>query len=74
MLLTMKYDFSVIREAFRMSGWTLEEWAQRTGLHYTTLSKALDRESAHQKTAKAMAKSLKLPYAALIPADKRKSA
>lgn len=58
-----------------MSGWTLAEWAERTGQHYTTLQKALERGSAHQKTAKAMAKSLKLPYAALIPVEpKRKTA
>lgn len=71
----MKYDFTKLRRAFAESGHTYESLAEQVTrqsgrkFHFSTLEKALKRDSAHQITAKALAKSLRVPYADLVPPE-----
>ena len=62
----MKYDFTEIKLRFEKKGWTLQQWADRTGLHYSTLAKALERGAASQVTAKLMARSVGVDFETLV--------
>lgn len=62
----MKYDFTEVRTRLAKKGWTLQQWSDRTGVHYTTLAKALERGSASQVTAKLMARSLGIDFETMV--------
>lgn len=47
----MRYDFRKIQEAVNVSGKTLRELEDLTGVCYTTIHRALKTGRAHQKTA-----------------------
>lgn len=64
-----RYDFTILKRRYRKTGWTLAEYGRKTGLNYTTISKALTRGTASQKTAKKMGKVLDLEYEDLVPED-----
>lgn len=69
MILAMRYDFTKVQETINGRGLTLDEVSRLTRghlrnkkdkLHYTTISKALARNSAHQSTARALVSALGL--------------
>lgn len=68
-MLPMRYDLTEVKRRFEQKPWTLAQWGIRTGLHYTTLSKALKRGTASQKSAYLMADSLGIDYRTLVIAD-----
>lgn len=50
-LQVMRYDFRKIQEAIDVSGKTLRQIEELSGLHYSTISRALRTGRAHQSTA-----------------------
>lgn len=73
----MQYDFKKVRAAWKRRGWTLAEWAKLTNppIHYSTIAKALARETAHPRTVKSMIGPLGLEYVdTLTNGNGRKSA
>lgn len=70
----MTYDFSLIRRLIQERGLTFREIQDRTGINYTTISKALDRDTAHPSTAKALARFFRVPLRNLLAEPERKRA
>lgn len=66
----MKYDFTEVRRRMTRQGMTLEELAEATkehtkdgrSIHAGTISNAFKRGTAHQRTAKAIAKVFRIPH------------
>lgn len=56
----MRYDFRKIQEAINEQGLTLEQIGAKAHVHYTTVLKALKTGRAHQSTALALTKALKV--------------
>ena len=53
----MRYDFRKVQEQIDISGKTLREVQDMSGVHYTTISRALKANQASQKTALALTKA-----------------
>jgi Predicted transcriptional regulator with an HTH domain len=62
----MRYDFKKVQEVMNERGMTLAEVGERSGVHYSTVSKALERGTAHQSTAKKICRALRIPFRELL--------
>lgn len=62
----MRYNFKKVTEVMNERAMTLDELAKLAKVHVSTISKALQRGSAHQKTAKGLCRALRIPMKALL--------
>jgi hypothetical protein len=69
----MQYDFKKVRQVMDERGLTLAAMSnlteEKTGerIHYSTIGKALETNRAHQRTARALSKALRIPLKELLP-------
>lgn len=61
----MRYDFRKIQEAIQISGKTLRDVEDMTGLDYSTVSRAMKTGRAHQSTAVALTKAFRVSMKAI---------
>ena len=62
----MRYDFTKVRAIIRERGLTQAEVGTLTGLRQATISGAFLRGTAHQRTAKALARVFRVPLKSLV--------
>ena len=72
----MHYDFTKLQQALAERGWTLTQLAARTAgkVHYSTISKAFGRGTAHQSTATALCKALRVSMKDIMSTNGKKTA
>lgn len=56
----MRYDFRKVQELVDLSGKTLREVEEMSGVYYTTVSRALKTGRASKKTALALTKAFRI--------------
>lgn len=66
----MKYDFTKVQQRMEAKGLTLRELADMIApvdeIHVSTISKALKRGTASQRTAKAISRVLRIPLTEML--------
>lgn len=68
----MRYDFRKVQEAIALSGKTLKELEELTGIDESTISRAVRSGRAHQSTAVALTRYFRLSMRDIQAQPKRR--
>jgi len=71
--MSMKYDFTIVRERFRRTGWTLEELTKKVTpkRHLGSIGRVMKSGKASKETAKAIIRPFGITYEMILPKEEK---